>query len=164
MCNCVEKHQERPCNRFNGKCHCLSNYSGLKCELPVLSTRAGSTETPTQSNRAAITAGATVGSVVVLLLFITLVVIIAVAVQMVLHVHKTRDVRLRISPSQQFESQTQLQKVTYKPLAPPDEQIPAAEVEMIHGNIHLHGNDEETTSLEVGSSVIINHKHPSAVL
>ena len=119
MCNCIEEHQNRPCNRMNGKCHCLSNYTGLRCEIST-STKAGSMETPTQSNRAAIIAGTTIGSAVILLLLIVLVVIIAVASKaLVIHAHKTRDVRLRISPSQQFENQTQLQQATYKPLAPP---------------------------------------------
>lgn len=130
MCSCIKKYQNRPCNRMNGKCHCLSNYTGLRCEISM-STITGSMETPTQSNRAAIIAGVTVGSAVILLLLTVLVVIIAVATHaLVIHVHKTRDVRLRISPSQQFENQTQLQQVTYKPLAPPDEQIPPTEAEM----------------------------------
>ena len=129
MCNCIEKNQNRPCNRMNGECYCLSNYTGLRCEILT------STETPTQSNRAAIIAGATVGSAFVLLLLIALVVIIAVTIQvLVTHVHKTRDLRLRVSPSQQFENQIQLQNVTNydKSLgAPPlDEQIPPTEAEM----------------------------------
>ena len=83
-------------------------------------------ETPTQSNRAAIIAGATIGSAFVFLLLITLVVIMAVTIQvLVTHVHKTRDLRLRVSPSQQFENQIQLQNVTNydKSLGapPPDE-------------------------------------------
>ena len=118
MCNCIEEHQKRVCNRLNGKCYCLSNYTGLRCELS-LSTIA--TETPTQSNRAAIIAGTTAGSVVILLLLITIVVIMAVAIQkLVIHVHKTRDVRLRISPSQEFE----------KPLPLKDEHTSAAEAEI----------------------------------
>ena len=112
---------------MNGKCHCLSKFTGLRCEI----SKTVSMETPTQSNRAAIIAGITVGSVVVLLLLTTLVVIIAGATHaLVIRAHKTRDVRLRISPSQQFENQTQLQQVTYKPLAPPDELIPPTEAEM----------------------------------
>ena len=141
MCICIDEHQDRPCDRISGKCHCLSNYTGLKCEIPI-SIETGSTETPiatiaTQSNRAAVIAGATVGSAVILLLLITLVAIIAVAIQaLVVHAHKTRDVRLRVSPSQQFENQIQLQNVTIncdKPLAPPDEQIPPIEAEMSMG-------------------------------
>ena len=135
MCICIDEHQDRPCDQISGKCHCLSNYTGLRCEIPI-SIETGSIETPiaTQSNRAAVIAGATVGSAVILLLIITLVVIIAAAIKaLVVHAHKTRDVRLRISPSQQFENQTQLQNVTIncdKPLAPPDEQIPLTEAEM----------------------------------
>ena len=114
MCNCIEEHQSRSCDRMNGNCHCLSDYTGLRCELPLYATT-DLMEMPIQSNRAAIIAGVTVGSAVVLLLLI--VVIIAVAVQILLHVHKTRDVRLKISPSQQqFENQTQLQKANSKPL------------------------------------------------
>ena len=113
---------------MNGICHCLFNYTGLRCEL----SKTHPMETPTQSNRAAIIAGATVGSAVVLLLLIILVVVTAVAiVKLVVHAQKTRDVRLKISPSQQFENQTQLQAVAHsgEPLASPDKQTPPTEAE-----------------------------------
>lgn len=117
VCNCIEKNQNRPCNRINGECHCLSNYTGLRCEITNTKSM-----TPTQSNRAAIITGATVGSAIVLLLLIALVVIIAV--NMVIHVHKSKNQRLKVSPSQQFENQIQLQNVTKSLGAPPpDEQI-----------------------------------------
>ena len=116
---------------MNGICHCLSNYTGLRCELPKTEPK----ETPTQSNRAAIIAGATVGGALVLLLLIILVVVTAVAIiKLVGHVlQKTRDVTLKISPSQQFENQMRLQKVTHsgEPLASLDKQTPLTETEKI---------------------------------
>ena len=105
MCKCIEKHQDRACNQMNGRCHCLSNYTGLRCEL----LKTEPMETPTQSaNRAAIIAGATVGGALVLLLLIILVVVITVAVIiLVVHLRKRKYVRLRVSLSQLFENQTQ---------------------------------------------------------
>ena len=126
MCNCIEINQNRPCNRMNGECHCLSNYTGLRCEI-LTSTETDSMETVpihAQSNHVAIIAGATVGiAIVSLTLLLIALVVMAVTIKgLVTRVHKTRDLRLRVSPSQQFENQIQLQDGA-NCLPPSNEQI-----------------------------------------
>ena len=92
---------------MSGECHCLANYTGQDCELPlppVQSTTAGPITLTDPDITPGEIVGVVIGGIAVALIIIAVVVlVILICWNNIFLCHKTRQVRLKISPSSPFE-------------------------------------------------------------